>query len=623
MKNSHSPIPKHRALSLIISCAFGISLIACSSSSRVETQNEAKADLALQMPAKTQIAEMVVAEAKPNVYMPQPLEAPMAAIPPPALIVSTREMSTVSKVVDQQMQQMPAYVHSNAGMDSAHAPIVNTAKYQKIQENSWKLVTEEPVSTFSADVDTGSYANVRRFIQQGQLPNPDAIRAEEMVNYFSYDYALPKKDNAHPFSVHTQLSASPWNASRQLLRIAIKGKDLAKETLPAANLVFLVDVSGSMDMPDRLPLVRSSLKLLVAQLRPQDRVSLVTYANGTRVVLHATAGDKKAKINLALEQLTAGGGTNGEAGIKLAYAQAHAGQIQGGINRVLLATDGDLNIGVTNDSDLKALVERERKAGISLSTLGVGDDNYNEALMKKLADNGDGSYHYLDSLQEAHKVLVNEYTSTLATIAQDLKLQVEFNPALVKEYRLIGYELRALTREQFNDDKVDAGDIGAGHTVTALYEIVPKGNKGNMDALRYQPSTSDKMPAKESTSDELAWLKLRYKTPGSDQSQLVETPIKQANRVDNINVADQDFRFATAVAAWAQWLRGSSLIANYGPKDILALANSARGDDRFGHRAEFIRLVELSAALHPAQVKKMRNKPAKPSAAETAVFESD
>lgn len=515
------------------------------------------------------------------------------------------------------MQQMPVSVHENAKLDTSHAPVMNTSKYQKIQENNWKLVAEEPVSTFSADVDTGSYANVRRFIQQGQLPSPDAIRAEEMVNYFSYDYALPKKDDAHPFSVHTQLSASPWDTSRQLLRIAIKGKDLAKETLPAANLVFLVDVSGSMDMPDRLALVRSSLKLLVAQLRPQDRVSLVTYANGTRVVLPATAGDQKAKINLALEQLSAGGGTNGEAGIKLAYAQAHAGKIQGGINRVLLATDGDLNIGVTNDSDLKALVERERKAGISLSTLGVGDNNYNEALMKKLADNGDGSYHYLDSLQEAHKVLVNEYTSTLATIAQDLKLQVEFNPALVKEYRLIGYELRALTREQFNDDKVDAGDIGAGHTVTALYEIVPKGSKGNIDALRYQ-SAGDKAQAKETRSNELAWLKLRYKTPGSDQSQLVETPIKQTNLLDNIKAADQDFRFATAVAAWAQWLRGSSLIANFGPRDILALANSARGNDRFGHRAEFIRLVELSAALHPAQEKQVSAKTAKPSSVDTA-----
>lgn len=609
--------PKHRAITCFVTCIFGFSLIACSSSSRVETPNEVKADPAMQTLAKTKVAEMIVTEAAPKVDAPQLLEAPMIApLPTPYLPPSPTARATVSNVESLHMSPMSAPIHHNAGLDRAYAPIANTAntaKYQAIQENNWKLVTEEPVSTFSADVDTGSYANVRRFIQQGQLPNPDAVRAEEMVNYFSYDYALPKKEDAHPFSVHTQLSASPWNTSRQLLRIAIKGKDLAKETLPAANLVFLVDVSGSMGMPDRLPLVRSSLKLLVTQLRAQDSVSLVTYANGTRVVLPSTAGDQKAKINLALEQLTAGGGTNGEAGIKLAYAQAHAGLIQGGINRVLLATDGDLNIGVTNDSDLKALVERERKAGISLSTLGVGNDNCNEALMKKLADNGDGSYHFLDSLQEAHKVLVNEYTSTLTTIAQDLKLQVEFNPALVKEYRLIGYELRALTREQFNDDKVDAGDIGAGHTLTALYEIVPKASKGNIDALRYQTSTANETISKVARDDELAWLKLRYKTPGSEQSQLIEAPVKRASMVDNIKAADQDFRFATAVAAWAQWLRGSSLIANFGPKDILALANSARGEDRFGHRAEFIRLVELSAALLPTAEKLLSKKSAEPS----------
>ena len=523
----------------------------------------------------------------------KPAMAPASSYPPPAFISPSKTIV------------LPAENASYAPA-TREAPMIvaqDTAKYQSYQENSWKRVAEDPISTFSADVDTGSYANVRRFIQQGQLPNPDAVRAEEMVNYFTYQYALPKSDEVHPFSVQPQLTVSPWNPKRQLLRIAIKGKDVAKESLPSANLVFLVDVSGSMSPQDRLPLVRSALKLLTAQLRAQDQVSLVTYANGTRVVLTPTAGDQKEKINLAIDQLSAGGGTNGEAGIKLAYAQAHAAKIKGGINRVLLATDGDLNIGVTNDQDLKSLVERERKAGISLSTLGVGDSNYNEALMKKLADNGDGSYHYLDSLQEAHKVLVNEYTSTLAPIAQDLKLQLEFNPALVKEYRLIGYELRSLTREQFNDDKVDAGDIGSGHTVTALYEIVPQGSKGNVDALRYQAEKNIATPiSKDKHQQELAWLKLRYKTPGNSHSQLIETPIQAATMLANIRAADEDFRFATAVAAWAQWLRGSSLIENFGPREILALANSARGNDRFGHRAEFVRLVELSSALHPVQV---------------------
>lgn len=594
--------PIAQKLMLISTCILSLHLSGCSSSNRIESQNHAKADAASSVQSKEKIAELAAPESPSKVMMLQSMnstkvDAAMITVAPPAYLPPA-EMAAPAPMLSKEHY--------------ANSPAQDTAKYQKFQENSWKLVSEDPVSTFSADVDTGSYANVRRFIQQGQLPNPDAVRAEELVNYFSYDYALPVKDQAHPFSVHTQLSSSPWNATRQLLRIAIKGKDIAKETLPAANLVFLVDVSGSMSPAERLPLLRTSLKLLVSQLRAQDRVSLVTYANGTTVVLPATAGDQKSKINLAIDQLTASGGTNGEAGIKLAYAQAHAARIPGGINRVLLATDGDLNIGVTNDSDLKALVERERKAGISLSTLGVGDDNYNEALMKKLADNGDGSYHYLDSLQEAHKVLVNEYTSTLATIAQDLKLQVEFNPALIKEYRLIGYELRALSREQFNDDKVDAGDIGAGHTVTALYEIVPIASKGNIDPLRYQgnravskaPSTDS---SKDSSGDELAWLKLRYKTPGKHQSQLIETPIKQNSLVSNIKAADQDFRFATAVAAWAQWLRGSSLIADFGPKDILALANSARGDDRFGHRAEFIRLVELSAALQPEKHQQANN----------------
>lgn len=483
----------------------------------------------------------------------------------------------------------------------------NTAKYQQYNENPWKRVAEEPVSTFSADVDTASYANVRRFLQQGSLPAPDAVRAEELINYFGYDYALPAANAKHPFSVRTDLATSPWSKDRYLLRVAIKGKDLAKETLPPANLVFLVDVSGSMSPADRLPLVKSALKLLTTQLREQDHVSLVTYASGSRVVLPPTSGAEKSKIMMAIDQLVAGGGTNGETGLRLAYRQAYAGMIERGINRVLLATDGDLNIGVTDPATLKAMVENERKAGISLSTLGVGNDNFNDALMKKLADNGDGSYHYLDTLQEAHKVLVNEYTSTLAPIAQDLKLQVEFNPENVAEYRLIGYELRALTREQFNDDKVDAGDIGSGHTVTALYEIVPAGSKGNVDPLRYSKEQNKDITKTDAAKNgahqkELALLKLRYKQPGESKSQLIEIAIDKpsANKpAIEIAQADTEFRFATAVAAWAQWLRGSSLIGDFSEKDILSLARSARGEDRFGHRAEFIRLVELASSMKP------------------------
>lgn len=499
-------------------------------------------------------------------------------------------------VMDRSAETAVAYYPS-------YSQVQNTAKYQEYKENPWKRVAEEPVSTFSADVDTASYANVRRFLQRGSLPTPDAVRAEELINYFSYDYALPAANAKHPFSVRTDVATSPWNKDRYLLRVAIKGKDLAKETLPPANLVFLVDVSGSMSPADRLPLVKSALKLLTTQLRPQDHVSLVTYASGSRVVLPPTSGAEKNKIMLAIDQLVAGGGTNGETGLRLAYRQAHAGLIAGGINRVLLATDGDLNIGVTDPTTLKSLVENERKAGISLSTLGVGDDNFNDALMKKLADNGDGSYHYLDTLQEAQKVLVNEYTSTLATIAQDLKLQVEFNPNNVAEYRLIGYELRALTREQFNDDKVDAGDVGSGHTVTALYEIVPTGGKGNIDPLRYGNENAKLDTIKTSPhQNELALLKLRYKQPGESKSQLIEVAIEKpsaAKPAIDITRADPEFRFATAVAAWAQWLRGSSLIGDFSDKEILSLARSARGEDKYGHRAEFIRLVELAATMKP------------------------
>ena len=474
---------------------------------------------------------------------------------------------------------------------------VETAKYQQFADTPWRRVSEVPVSTFNADVDTGSYANVRRFINSGKMPPKDAVRVEELVNYFGYNYSLPAAQAEYPFAVHVQQVQSPWNAQNSVIRIGIKGKDVAKATLPAANLVFLVDVSGSMSPQDRLPLLKSSLKLLVAQLRAQDRVSLVSYANGTRLVLPPTPGNQQEQINAAINTLVASGGTHGEAGIRMAYAQAKQSFIKDGINRVLLATDGDLNIGVTDRNELKSLVESERKQGVSLTTLGVGSSNFNEALMKTLADVGDGSYHYLDSLQEAHKVLVNQFTSTLVPIAQDLKIQVEFNPNLVQEYRLLGYELRALTREQFNDDKVDAGDIGAGHTVTALYEIVPIGVKSNVDPLRYQAEAVTTKAEKVARNNEIAWIKMRYKEPGQTSSKLLELPVQKLTQPPILSNADTDARFALAVAAWGQWLRGSTLIGDYSMDKALELARGARGEDTYGHRAEFLRLVELSMAL--------------------------
>ena len=526
------------------------------------------------------LEKLATTPAPPSLRLPEP-------VPPMRVITSPQATATANYGRIAGLPPEQAYVPPQAQ---------NTAKYQEFADNPWKRVVEEPLSTFSADVDTGSYANVRRFINRGLLPPRDAVRTEEMVNYFGYDYAAPKAGDAQPFSIHAQIAAAPWKPEHGLLRIAIKGKDVAKASLPPANLVFLVDVSGSMSPSDRLPLVKSALKLLVQQLRSQDSVSLVTYADGTRVVLPATAGTEKEKIISAIDMLVASGSTAGEAGIRLAYTQAHSGYIRGGINRVLLATDGDLNVGVTDPKQLKALVESERKADIGFSTLGVGDSNYNEALMKQLADIGDGSYHYLDTLQEAHKVLVNEFTSTLAVIAQDLKLQLEFNPANVNEYRLLGYELRALTREEFNDDKVDAGDVGAGHTVTALYEIIPKGVKGNIDPLRYQKQGT-KQPTDSIAKDELAWIKVRYKEPGTSTSKLISFPVQMKDKLPAFASADTEFRFATAVAAWAQWLRGSTLIGDFSARDVLQIARDARGDDRYGHRAEFLRLVELSASL--------------------------
>jgi Ca-activated chloride channel homolog len=511
-----------------------------------------------------------------------PAAAPMAPAPAPALqagVVQARMMPPAA---------MPALLPYSAQLPSL-------AKYQAFTDNPWQRAAEQPISTFSADVDTGSYANVRRFINRGQLPPKDAVRVEEMVNYFSYAYARPTVDHQHPFAVSLHSSASPWNVQRQLLRIGIAGKDVAKTQLPPANLVFLVDVSGSMAPQDRLPLVKSALKLLVQQMREQDRITLVSYANGTRLVLPATAGSQREVIQTAIDSLVASGGTYGEAGIRMAYAQAMQSFIIGGINRVLLATDGDLNIGVNDRNELKALVEEQRKKSVGLTTLGVGDTNYNEALMKTLADAGDGSYHYLDSLQEAHKVLINQFTSTLHTIAQDVKIQVEFNPALVSEYRLLGYELRGLTREQFNDDKVDAGDIGAGHQVTALYEIVPRGVQGNVDPLRYGKESA---AANTASHLELAWIKLRYKTPGKPTSQLIELPVL-AHAMGQGARFDSEAHFAAAVAAWAQWLRGSNLVGDYNPQQILAMAQLGKGEDRYGHRAEFMRLVELSSALKP------------------------
>ncbi|PUA42461.1 hypothetical protein C5U62_24025 [Pseudomonas protegens] len=480
-----------------------------------------------------------------------------------------------------------------AARDSSMAGYRDEAReqYQKLADNPIHSVAEAPVSTFSADVDTGAYANVRRLLNQGSLPPEGAVRLEELVNYFPYDYALPT--DGSPFGVTTELAPSPWNPHTRLLRIGIKASDRAVAELAPANLVFLVDVSGSMDRREGLPLVKSTLKLLVDQLRDQDRVSLVVYAGESRVVLEPTSGRDKAKIRTAIDQLTAGGSTAGASGIQLAYQMAQQGFIDQGINRILLATDGDFNVGISDFDSLKAMAAEKRKSGVSLTTLGFGVDNYNEHLMEQLADAGDGNYAYIDNLREARKVLVDQLSSTLAVVAKDVKLQVEFNPALVSEYRLLGYENRALKREDFSNDKVDAGEIGAGHTVTALYEIVPAGEKGWLEPLRYAPA---KAPQQSGKQGELAMLRVRYKAPQGGSSRLIERPIS-AQQPASLSAASPDLRFAAAVAAFSQQLKDGRYTGNFSLSDTAKLARGAKGEDPYGLRGEFVQLVELAQSL--------------------------
>ncbi len=469
--------------------------------------------------------------------------------------------------------------------------------YAHYLTNPIQLAAENPISTFSIDVDTGSYSNVRRMLREGRLPVQDAVRIEELVNYFSYDYPRPSSTE-QPFRVSTEMAVTPWNSKTHLLQIGIQGYEVAANALPAANLVFLVDVSGSMESPDKLGLLKSALKLLSKRLRPEDRVSIAVYAGASGVVLEPTAGNDSFKIEQALSALSAGGSTNGAAGIRLAYELAERAFIKGGINRVMLATDGDFNVGTTNFEALIDLVEEKRKSGIALTTLGFGSGNYNDQLMEQLADAGNGNYAYIDTLLEAQKVLVDQVGSTLQTIAKDVKIQIEFNPAVVAEYRLIGYENRGLAREDFNNDQVDAGEIGAGHNVTALYEVALVGSGGTrIDQLRYGKNQI----GAHSNSNELALLRLRYKAPDGDTSKLIESPI--LTRDINTRLADtsERFRFAAAVAGFGQQLRGDNYMEKFSYPQILELARNARGKDPFGYRGEFIQLVGLAASLSNAQ----------------------
>jgi len=494
----------------------------------------------------------------------------------------------------------PAFIRADVGFSQdkltrlrPSSEDTDRENYAHFDDNPIKRVSEHPVSTFSIDVDTGAYANVRRIINNGHLPQHDAVRVEEMINYFSYDYPLPDSFDP-PFKVTTEIAPSPWKKKTHLLHIGIKGYDIPKDKLPPANLVFLVDVSGSMQSPDKLDLLKTALKLLSQQLTEKDKVSLVVYAGAAGLVLEPTPGNQRATINAALDRLTAGGSTHGSAGIQLAYATAEQAFIKDGINRILLATDGDFNVGTVNFEALKNLIEEKRKTGISLTTLGFGTGNYNDQLMEQLADAGNGNYAYIDTLNEAQKVLVDEMSSTLQTIAKDVKIQIEFNPATVAEYRLIGYENRLLRREDFSNDKIDAGEIGAGHTVTALYEIALVGSGGErLENLRY----GDTSASSGQQRSELAFLRLRYKVPDGDTSKLLEWSLMRQDVIETVDNTSERFRFSAAVAAFGQQLRGGTYLDNFSYNDILSLARGARGDDPYGYRGEFLKLVNLTKSF--------------------------
>ena len=462
--------------------------------------------------------------------------------------------------------------------------------YKAIDEGGFKKTTKDPVTTFSADVDRASYSNVRRMLNYGQKPHKDAVRIEELINYFDYDYAPPAEGSKTPLNATTTLSSCPWNPDNYLLRIGLQAKKIDFTKAPPSNIVFLIDTSGSMDEPNKMPLLKASFKLLLDNLRPEDRVAIVVYASQTGIALPSTPAKEKEKISKVIDDLVASGSTAGGAGLQTAYEVAEKNFLPKGNNRIILATDGDFNVGISSRDELQRLVEEKRNKGIYISVLGYGMGNYRDDMAETIANKGNGNYAYIDNLTEAKKVLVNEFGGTLYTVAKDVKLQLEFNPQYVKEYRLVGYENRTLANEDFEDDKKDAGEIGAGHTVTALYELIPA--KGaTTDGLRYQKQV------KEGFANELAFLKIRYKDPVAKDAKSVEESTPIPFSLTDLTQTDDDYRFAAAVAEWGMLLRNSKYKAKSSYKQVIDLAKNAIGKDEEGYRKEFIRLVELSEKI--------------------------
>jgi len=491
-----------------------------------------------------------------------------------------------------------------AHMATSYAPEAgfiqhNTEGYSTIHENGFKDVLHAPLSTFSIDVDKASYSNVRRFLNMGQLPPKDAVRIEEMINYFNYDYPEPK--GKHPFSVYTEISSCPWNENHQLLHVGLKGKSIDKSELPPSNLVLLIDVSGSMSAANKLPLLKQAFRMLVNELRPEDRVAMVVYAGAAGLVLESTPGSNKSQIIAALDQLQSGGSTAGGAGLKLAYKVAQENFIEEGNNRIILATDGDFNVGASSNAEMERLIEEKREYGIFMTVLGFGMGNYKDDKMEIIADKGNGNYAYIDNIQEARKVFITEFGGTLFTIAKDVKFQIEFNPARIKGYRLVGYENRLLNDEDFNDDKKDAGEMGAGHTVTALYELIPAGSSESLksiDPLKYQSDRKGSKVAekvKPNLNAELMTVKLRYKQPDGHTSTKVEIAVK--GKVLELDETSDNFRFSAAIAEFGLILRDSQYKEDASIEQVVALAKQARGEDDEGYRSEFIKLVRLADSL--------------------------
>jgi len=540
-------------------------------------------------------AEMPVADAEEASHLApaRPDRSKLERHPPVAPLAARPRLATGTAAAGQQL---PGAVPFNAPALALNPGWVahDRENYAHFDDNPLHRVLDKPVSTFSIDVDTGAYANVRRFLNQGRLPPQDAVRVEELINYFSYRYPV-SEDAAQPFSIVTETGPTPWNGATRLLHIGIQGYHLAGRELPPANLVFLVDVSGSMRAANKLALLKPALKMLAQQMRAEDSIAIAVYAGASGIVLPPTRGDDRVSIAAAIDNLHAGGSTNGAAGIRLAYQLAEQNFNSTGINRVILATDGDFNVGTTDIQQLQELVAEKRRSGVALTTLGFGTGNYNDHLMERIADAGDGNYAYIDNLNEARKVLLDELSATLMTIARDVKVQVEFNPAVVSEYRLIGYVNRRLRDEDFANDKVDAGDIGAGHSVTALYEIALHGSGGErLPQLRYGHVDA---VSKVTGPTELGLVRLRYKAPHASDSRLLERVVHTADVNDALLRTSDQYRFSAAVAAFGEALRGAIYLGDFDLQAVQSLARDARGEDVFGYRAEFVQLVGLAMAL--------------------------